>query len=407
MAASITLSADSINNYGFAQAGQIGFGSGYTTQSKSVWLGAEAVLDVSGVALVDPFAAPVRMGNGIVQPVVGKVLDGGTVVLSDDSGYVVAEAGSIIDASGASASFDLPQASTSNIFAGQNYSAQPVWSNAGSITLGVASGLYFDGTLEAHAGAPQGEGGTLTILPETINNNVTPATPGGTVQTTQPDGTPATADGAIALILQQSGDFVPTGATPGQAFANAPNGVLQFAVNRLDGSGITTLVIGGAAAASGKEWPLVPVGFAGNVELSLANAVIINTPQLVALKSPEAEQAAATANETPADAYKADILGLVAGTRSIGGTAVSISAPYVEIAGLSNPVFAPPPLNTTAALSDATLNVNAAFIDLENQVSLQNFEQANFSSSSDIRLSSTDRTTDHAAIGARSIRRAI
>ncbi len=228
---SITLSADSGNNYGFAQAGQIGFGTGYTTQSKSVWLGADAVLDVSGVALIDPFVTPERMGNQLVQPVVGKVLDGGSVVLSDDSGYVVAEAGSIIDVSGASASFDVPQASTSSVFGGQNYSAQSVWSNAGSITLGVASGLYFDGTLEAHAGAPQGEGGTLTILPETINNNVTPATPGGTVQTTQPNGTLVTTPEAIALILQQSGDFVPTGATPGQAFTDAPNGVLRFAVD--------------------------------------------------------------------------------------------------------------------------------------------------------------------------------
>ncbi len=211
--------------------------------------------------------------------------------------------------------------------------------------------------MQGHAGAPQGEGGTLTILPET-----------STVQTTQPSGTPAIADGTIALILQQSGDFVPSGATPGNAFtnANAPDGVLRFAVDRLAASGITTLVLGPSLITGDRQPPLVPVGFAGNVDLVLDRAVIINAPQLVALKSPEAEQAAASANESLAECLQADILGLVAGTSSIGGTTVSIGAPYVEISGLSNPVSnSPPPLNTTAAFSDGTLNINAAFIDLE------------------------------------------
>ncbi len=72
----------------------------------------------------------------------------------------------MIDVSGASANFDLPQAAAAGGFGGQSYSAQPVWSNAGSITLGAAGGLDFDGTLHAYAGAPQGQGGTLTILPE-------------------------------------------------------------------------------------------------------------------------------------------------------------------------------------------------------------------------------------------------
>ncbi len=67
--------------------------AGFTSPDKSVWLGANAVLDVSGVALIDPFAAPVRIGSLLAQPVTGKVLAGGSVVLSDDSGYVGSAAG--------------------------------------------------------------------------------------------------------------------------------------------------------------------------------------------------------------------------------------------------------------------------------------------------------------------------
>ena len=105
---SITLSADSSNIFGFTLPGQLTLGSGLTTDSKSVWLGADAVLDVSGVSLTDPFAALVRIDGQLRMPVTGKVLNGGSVVLSDDSGYVVAETGSVINVSGASASFELP-----------------------------------------------------------------------------------------------------------------------------------------------------------------------------------------------------------------------------------------------------------------------------------------------------------
>jgi hypothetical protein len=79
------------------------------------------------------------------------------VIISDDSGSLVAEAGSLINVSGASATFDAPQAN------GQ-YAPQQVWSDAGSITLSASSGLYFDGTLQAQPGAAQAQGGTLTLM---------------------------------------------------------------------------------------------------------------------------------------------------------------------------------------------------------------------------------------------------
>jgi filamentous hemagglutinin family protein len=386
---SITLSADNAGPY--LQSGQFNSetsiynatpgaaGNGllaapYLSASKSVWLGPDAVLDVAGVALSDPLASPVKNGLTTFVPDTGKVLAGGTVTMSSDSGYVVAQAGSQIDVSGASANFDQLQANGT-------YASQPVWSNAGSITLGAVNGLLFDGTLRGQAGAPQAEGGTLTILPEQLNGT----------------------RGATAIVVQQSGDQVPAGLAPGQdinAVAGAPvtdsdgtttyqpTGVLQFAADRLTGSGISTLVLGDASTTAP-----VPVAFAGDVNIAVPGAVRIYTSQLLALNAAQFNQLTHGVTDASGQQTIPTIGSLLSDetsaqtSTSIGAT-VNISAPYVELAGPSL-IDVSANLSTVAAAGDATLNVNASFIDLVNQFQLNNFGQANFTSSGDIRLTST------------------
>jgi filamentous hemagglutinin family protein len=386
---SITLTADSLVN-DFAFPGEVigddGF-NGYTSPGKSVWLGSDAVLDVAGVAVTNPLAAPARVGSQTTIPDTGKILPGGTVLISDDSGYVVAQAGSVIDVSGTSATFDELQPT------GQ-YAAQPVWSNAGSITLAASSGLLFDGTLQAQPGAAQAQGGTLTILPE--QSGVTSKNPAQ-----QPGGGTATSAPASVLVFLQSGDEVPAGLMPGQSLADAispitgqapgpSTGVLTFAADRLNGSGIATLVVGGDTALNADIPAPVPVAFAGNVNLTLSNAVEINTGQLVALSSQAASRLFPTVDPTtgailpPLDLSQA----MVTDLPTIGTTA-TINAPYVALIGptINAKSTAFKPVEITA---DGTLNVNASFIDLENQLQLNNFGQTNFTSSGDIRLTSTN-----------------
>jgi len=383
---SITLSADS-ENAQFSQSGQL-LSTGFTSVSKSVWLGPDAVLDVAGVALTDPLAAPVKQGFGAVVPDTGKVLPGGTVVISDDSGFVVAQAGSLIDVSGTSASFDELQSN------GQ-YAPQQVWSNAGSITLGASSGLYFDGSLQAQPGASQAQGGSLTLLPE--QSSVSSAQqPGG--------GLPVASPPAQVLILQQSGDLVPAGLMPGQDFPgeftttssngkqtlHTSYGVLQFSVDKLAGSGIANLVIDGSQNVSDAA---VPIAFEGNVNLSLPGSVILNTGRLVALTSAEVNSLLAgsdTLSPPPsASSSTAPPQLLTAGSTPLGAPTVTITAPYIAIIGPSL-IGSSTELAPVEALGDATLNLNASFIDLENQFQLNNFGQANFVSSGDIRLTSTN-----------------
>ncbi|VWB14867.1 filamentous hemagglutinin outer membrane protein [Burkholderia lata] len=358
---SIVLSADTGTTA--PQPGQ--FNVFTPSNSRSVWLGSDATLDVSGVALANPLAAPVKIGGTVVVPNTGKVLPGGAVTLSSDSGYVVAQAGSKIDASGASANFDQLQANGT-------YARQPVWSDAGSITLSAAYGLFSDATLAGHGGASQARGGTLTILPHQNNDSA----------------------GATALVVRQSGMLVPVGLASGQDFSVAidpttgqpigqPTGVIQFAADRLNDSGIANLVLGDSTPSPIRA-PVPPIVFAGNVNLTLPESVTLNTGRVAAIGMDQLS----TLLSTPANGNSAPVNLLAQPPAHPLGTTVTINAPYVGLAGptatSSTPAFAP-----VATLSDATLNVNASFLDLRNQFQLNNFGQANFTSSGDIRLSST------------------
>ncbi|KDB08115.1 filamentous hemagglutinin family outer membrane protein [Burkholderia sp. lig30] len=368
---SITLSADSEGTH--AVTGQ--YSNGYfSIDSKSVWLGPNAVLDVSGVALTNPLAAPVRIGATVAVPNTGKVLPGGSVVLSDDSGYVVAQAGSVINVSGASANFDQPQSNGI-------YASQPVWSDAGSITLAAANGLFADATLAAQPGAAQAHGGTLAILPEQNSG----------------------AAGATALVVRQSGLLVPAGLAPGQDFSTAidpttgapigqPTGVIQFAADRLSGSGIANLVLGSSAPSTHYHLPVPTIAFAGNVNLTLPESVTLNSGQIAAIGMDQLATVLSTAAQfsggnplTSGALYTP----LSQPPQNPLGTTVTIDAPYVAVAGPTL-TSQSPAFTQVATVADATLNVNASFIDLMNQFQLNNFGQANFTSSGDIRLSSTN-----------------
>ncbi|MEW6438346.1 MAG: filamentous hemagglutinin family protein [Pseudomonadota bacterium] len=337
-----------------------------TPLASSVWLGADSVLDASGTVLLNPFATPVWTASGQRVPRTGEVLAGGSVSVLDGFAYVIAEAGSVIDVSGASGTFDIAQAGGG--LRGFDYLPTPVWSNAGSITLGGGGGLLYDGTLVAQGGAAAADGGTLTISPAIMSvlNNLN-------------NRLHETITRASGIILQQSGTFVPAGLQPGQAISDNTFGYERFAVDRLAGSGIDNLVVGiDPAAAAGlllvnnPSTPNggVPVGFAGNVSINLGRSFESAATEYVAL--------AAGATSIPS---------ITAGQSSVGGTAVSISAPYVDFGGGAlgkNPVV---------EAADGTLSIHAGTLDLTGQIALDNFGNATFASSGDTRLYYLDYST--------------
>src|SRR5579883_692334 len=331
-----------------------------TPMSSSVWLGADSVLDASGIVLLDPSAAPLWTASGEIVPRTGKVLDGGSVSVLDGFAYVVAQAGSVIDVSGASGTFDIAQSADG---LQPSDAATPVWSNAGSITLGGGGGLLYDGTLVAHGGSAQADGGTLTLSAAAMSvldnlNNVAHSS------TTRASG----------IILQQSGAFVPAGLVPGQAIGSGANtfGYERFAVDRLDGSGIENLVVGADPVAeaglslvvnASSTNEAVAVGFAGNLSIDLGRSFVSDATEYVALS-----------------AGAMSIPNLSPGQSSVGGTSVSISAPYVDFGG------APSGNAPVPATADGTLSVHAGTLDLTGQIALENFGNANFASAGDTRL---------------------
>ncbi|WP_448130967.1 filamentous haemagglutinin family protein [Stenotrophomonas rhizophila] len=129
-----------------------------TPNARSIWIGEQAVLDVSGMAYTALDEAGGRHG---------QVLAGGTIEIGARhdlasrnlpaiDAFVVVREGARLDASGAQAVLDLPDLGTT-----------PIASHGGVIALSASNGLFVDGTLHAAAGGSGARGGTLALNLET------------------------------------------------------------------------------------------------------------------------------------------------------------------------------------------------------------------------------------------------
>jgi len=310
--------------------------------AQRVWVGSDALLDASGVALIDPFAVPAPTQRDGAQaarvPRTGVVLDGGTIGLEAATGYVVAEKGARLDVSGAADTFELPVASARFHGAATDLQANGVWSDAGTIAWSAGAGIFSDATLQAHAGAASGEGGTLRI---TGDNAPTPYTK------------------PTSILVTQSGTAVPEGASEDGAIeAGEPRGQLRFVADSLAGSGITTLELG---PVDDVTLPRVPVWFAGDVDLHLDRALLIAAPSLAALR------AGATADDTTAYAT--------------GTGHVRLSAPYISLQGDAIAASAP-----VARAGDGTLEFSADTMDMGGALTLQRWAETRFTTLGDTRF---------------------
>lgn len=268
---SITLTGDTANG-GYSEVpGNIPNLQAFSSNSKSVWLGADALLDVSGTALVNPLTSNTP-GSGLSF---GRVLDGGTVTLTNDDGFVVAvnckDAGTCpagtsttgngsnsmpaatINISGASAVLGEPLGVN-----GTEVSTQVV-SNAGTLKIGAGEGLLLHADLNAHAGGSSAEGGTLYVTPEI-----------GKVTTA------AAAQGAGATLLQVgSATTMPTGLTPGSTIVATPNGVLNFSTDLLNNTGISTVHLGSDPLLNQTK-SAVPISVVSGTNILVDRAIYLN-----------------------------------------------------------------------------------------------------------------------------------
>ncbi|HVT34932.1 MAG TPA: filamentous hemagglutinin N-terminal domain-containing protein, partial [Nevskiaceae bacterium] len=349
----VTLTADTAGG-GYAQLANAL--AAYSSNSKSVWLGADSLIDVSGISILNPYASVIAQGANLVQSRTGRLYGGGNVTISNDTGYVVAvgckeiacdvlQHGAIIDVRGSNDAYDLRTDSG-------GYARTPVWSDGGGITIGAAAGLYFDAALHGDGGAASANGGSLTVTAE----NALPVTPASGF------------GGATQMVLSQQSPVFTAGAlTPGQnveVTKGVPAGIVRFSADVLDGSGITSLQLGSDPVFDRTSAP-APITVSGNVDLALGRSIVINTTSLIA---------------APLDA---------------SGSHLDLSAPYVALHGYVPGGDYPKLPVLTAPAAGTQLAVQAQDIDLGGQLSLRNFADASFVSSDDLRFVTPSRDANY------------
>lgn len=118
-----------------------------TVAPKQLTIGADAVLDVSGVYVPDPTQTAYRTGS---------VLDAGTITLYGAS--VTVREGSRFLLDGTSAEVEIPSGAG---LLGPSVVTQKIWSDGGVLQIG--GGLNFAGSVSAHGGAELANGGLFRI----------------------------------------------------------------------------------------------------------------------------------------------------------------------------------------------------------------------------------------------------
>ncbi len=339
---SITITGDT-GSGGYAQnPGTIINGGAFSDIRKEIWLGAESLLDASGVVLLNPLQAPLIVDGELQAPRSGVVLDGGTVVVTSDSGAVIAincldaecadpkARGATINVSGTSAELDLPAGDLNTL------ESRDVWSDAGTVVLGAGTGMLFRGYIEAHGGSDRAAGGTLYITPEVPLLSTTNGF-----------------DGARKLLLSDTPGKLPDKLAPGKP-VTLPLGVLRFGVNRLKNSGVDSLILG-MDPAKGAPVTAPAVVLDDDIEINLARSIIINTEALNAI-APD------------------------------GSSSVHLTAPYIAIHGYATSGKYPAADTLYPTFPGIDLTVSADAIDLGGQFSLPDFGKVSFISSGDIRF---------------------
>ncbi|MDP9881268.1 filamentous hemagglutinin family protein [Variovorax boronicumulans] len=271
-----TISVEGSGLPGSGQAGSPG-------QPGLVWIGERAVLDASARAAV----AYDNFGRAY-----GQVPDGGTIRIGgafdwEQTGltqapeaFVVIRPGALLDASGTRADLDPgaggPRGLTSPV---------PVASNGGTIVLSSSQGLYLDGTLRAAAGGAGAAGGTLALA---LESAIYP-----TVLTTGE----LLRHRELVLAQTQGDSPLAVAASRFDARQLLRTGTGRIGVDRIEAGGFDNLSL------------LVhgPLSFDGDVALNLGQSL-----RLYAASYAHSDAAAA-------------------------GSSVSLSAPYVRLAGVRRP----------------------------------------------------------------------
>ncbi len=308
----------------------------------NIELGPRSVISTAGATVLLPDVRGNRTGS---------VLNGGTITIS---GNIVAEAGALLDVSGATGILDVAPTTASlgggrlGSLRGSRVVRAFVSSDGGAISLLGDQSLFTDATLLGAAGGLSARGGTLTIQSGIYQspNNPVPTTPLDT-----------------NVLVTQGGLTIPAAHYPAAGTAvgrpvldangNAMPGHAYFAADSFNGRGFDDLMLKGT------------VQFSGPVTLAANHGIIIGTGGVLS-----------------------------------GDAAVNLIAPYVSLGAEFQTPMAPGqivsaftsggvPYYFAPTHGSGTLTVHGSLIDVGN-LSLQGFGTANFvAANGDIRGNGT------------------
>ena len=182
---------------------------------------------------------------------------GGTISLTDNVSSILVAPGAVLNVSGTSGTFEIPQLIAGGPLGGNQVILMPQaeWSNGGDVNIEAVTGLLLEGTLIGQGGARQASGGTLTLATDS-----TPATAAGinTFLILVPDVAQALEAAQTLNHLSTSFNFAtyvptiqaPTGADQ-EINPQVPAGAILFGADSLNNSGFANLTMTGALGYTG------------------------------------------------------------------------------------------------------------------------------------------------------------
>jgi filamentous hemagglutinin family protein len=295
--------------------------------SQGIWLGSNAVLDVSG------FSRVIANNQGVRS---GSVFDGGRVSLRAVRGSIITQSGSVIDASGTQAAVDLRQIRNGL----PSFVPTPVASNGGAIDLQAAESIVASGTLRATPGAGRGAtGGQLRIALDPV----------GRTDRTEP-GPLFPTNGRVVRV---SDNLAPVNIGQRRDIPEALYGTALISAQQVEDGGFASLSLIARNLLQGSSLTAFgSVAFDGDVTLSLPQRLSIDSPNIIA-----------------------------------NGIA-NLSAPYVAL-GNADEFTSQPALQTPAPVvgeGDGRLTASGSLIELIGNTTINGAATVSLLSSGDIRV---------------------
>jgi len=254
--------------------------------SQGIWLGESSRLSAPGVFLPAPAL------NGLNT---GEVLDGGTISLTANRGYIVAQQHSLLDASGTSASVDFWENPAQGPLV--RIAQQTIASAGGSINLTAAEGIIADGAFSAKAGGEGVAGGALKV--ELNRLNISKAPPGeqdgkipfpNDVNPNQPQ---------TIRVSELAQSPLPEGFAQGSALpTQSVNGQAWLDAGQINAGGFSSITLKTEGFNQSTQSYGTRILFQGDVSLRAGREIILDSPVL-AWAAQSAGDSAMVALEAP------------------------------------------------------------------------------------------------------------